>query len=153
MSTRLRLLGVVLLVGGACLGTEAYRNLSTSGSTAATLGEATQTTDRPIDAIHWARRWRSTSSSFLLLAVGVSLTGLALFGRFRWAWGVLAATLVMHTIWLIIQRLHRPPHYIWEATWAQIIATGCAAATCCWAAWRAVCPKRSCNDTDANLGC
>src|ERR1017187_10546396 len=109
MGLRLRLLGFLLVLGGVCVGFEAYRAFANTASMAEMLAGGTQGTPHPIAAVHWAQAGRGASLSFLLMAVGVSLTGFALLGRCRWAWGVLAATLVVDTVWLINQRLALAP--------------------------------------------
>lgn len=145
MSIKLRVFGVVLLIGGVYVGIQVHRSLSDTASMAELVAQVSRSTDRPIDPVHWEQRWRSTSFGFLLVAVGGSLAGLTFLAGGRWGWGVFAATLLAHTVWLISERLAQPPHYAFEATWTDTVAFGFAAACCGWVAWRAICPKRSCS--------
>jgi hypothetical protein len=143
MSIMVRAFGVVLLVGGILLAIDGFREVSRAASRAQLLAEVGQAIRRPINAVHWEQRWRNTSLGILFLGAGGSLAGLVLIAGYRWAWAILAATLVGFTLSLIGVRFAQPPHYAFEADWTQTICIGLGTACISWGAWRAISPKGS----------
>jgi hypothetical protein len=136
MNLMLRLFGVGLVIGGLVLGRVTYSALRDVDERARFLAQVSIAMGEPIDAEQWGTRWRASSVSFAILAVGGVLAGAAFVVRHRLAWAALAAALSAHAAWLIGMRMRGARMYAFEPTLSQILATALVATYCSWAAWR-----------------